>query len=261
MANEAYELLAMLMRYVFVLIGCLILFRAYRWMRKDARNYKREMKRLPDAGLVGEMVDMNTGKNYPLPREGVLGSAASSDIRIRAAGVGGRHVAFAFENGKGVRITPQLRRRVFLDGQEVRGDAYALHGSQLQVGDTVLRVRLFAGLNVPHPVEYQPPEDMDDTDWLPDNGGAAGYPVPGEVYAYPGQPPLEAAPEETVQPAGGYVGDYDPAGQMTWDYAYSLDEINEARQQEGIPQDFAEDGEADYDYESPLPRHRRRGRH
>ena len=66
MAGEAYEILALLMRYVFVLIGALVLLRAYRWMRRDARNYRREMRTLPDAGLVGEIVDLRTGKSQPL---------------------------------------------------------------------------------------------------------------------------------------------------------------------------------------------------
>lgn len=269
MAGEAYELLAMLMRYVFVLIGGLILFRAYRWMRRDARNYKREMKRLPDAGLVGEMVDLHTGRSYPLPREGVLGSASSCDIRIRENGVGRRHALFAFENGKGVRITAQTGKPVLLDGQEVRGFGYALHGSQLQMGDTVLRVRLFAGLNVPHPVRYEQLEQPEEEEWLPSGDEGAGYPMPGEVAAYPAQPMEQPAPQEQAQPDEGYMGNYTPNGEMTWEYAYSLEELNQALQQGG--QDAAQLFEAEnedapgpdggFDYQSPLPRRRRRGRH
>jgi hypothetical protein len=60
MSGEAYEILALLMRYVFALIGALIVFRSFIWLRKDARAYRKEMKTLPDAGLVGEIVDLDT---------------------------------------------------------------------------------------------------------------------------------------------------------------------------------------------------------
>ena len=37
MSGEAYEILALLMRYVFALIGALIVFRSFIWLRKEAR--------------------------------------------------------------------------------------------------------------------------------------------------------------------------------------------------------------------------------
>ena len=141
MAGEAYEILALLMRYVFVLIGALVLLRAYRWMRRDARNYRREMRTLPDAGLVGEIVDLRTGKSQPLPREGDMGASRECDIHVRGAGVLRHHVRFAFEEGKGVMITPSRLGKTFLGGAQLRAPGYALHGTQLQLGDALLRVR------------------------------------------------------------------------------------------------------------------------
>ena len=104
MSGEAYEILALLMRYVFALIGALIVFRSFIWLRKDARAYRKEMKTLPDAGLVGEIVDLNTGKAQPLPREGVIGSARECDIRVKGDGVLRRHARLEFTEGKGKTI-------------------------------------------------------------------------------------------------------------------------------------------------------------
>ena len=36
-SSEAYEIIALLMRYVFVFIVGLIVWRAFRWLRRDAR--------------------------------------------------------------------------------------------------------------------------------------------------------------------------------------------------------------------------------
>lgn len=265
MANEAYELLAMLMRYVFVLIGVLILFRAYRWLRRDAKNYRREMKRLPDAGLVGEAVDLNGGKSYPLPREGTLGSASACDIRLRQNGVARRHASFAFENGKGLKITPHLRGKVLLDGSEVRGYAHAIHGSQLQIGDALLRIRLFAGLNVPHPVQYQqnPVPENEEEEWPGDEMPAA-FPMPGGIPAMEQEEAVPAwpMPGEQRETPYGYAGNYTDDGQMTWEYAYSLEELNQAQQEMWngqTPPDDADESDEPMPYQSPLPRRRRRG--
>lgn len=257
MASEAYEILAMFMRYIFVLIGALILFRAFRWMRRDARNYRREMKRLPDAGFVGEMVDMRSGKSQPLPREGLLGSSSACDIRVKGAGVHRRHALFSFVDGKGLLVTPVMRHRITMENVELTGPAYALHGTQLKIGECLLRVRLFAGLNVPNPRSFQmdmPMEqdgDTAETDIFP-------YPF-GDTPAYDGDPsplpgdtwpdsPQEGAPAPWTSP---FAPEAYPAEAP----------VNPAVQPPafgGIPDDTPND-EA-LPYQSPVVRHRRRDR-
>lgn len=154
MQAEAYELMAMLMRYVFIGLGVLILFRGYRQMRRDARAHKKEMKKLPDAGLVGEVVDLETGKSQPLPREGMMGSSSACDIRIRRRGVKRTHALFDFVEGKGLRIRPYRGHKVMMEGVRLSASAYALHGTQVTLGNAHIRIRLFAGLNVPHPASF-----------------------------------------------------------------------------------------------------------
>ena len=162
MQNSGYEMLALFMRYVFVFLMALILLRSLWWLRKDARQFRKELKQLPDAGLVGELVDVHTGKRYPLMREGELGAGRQNDVRLKGSNVPKHALRFLFVSGKGLQVTPVSRHRVFLDGETVRGSGYALHGTQMEIGTAVLRVRLFAGLDVPRRVLYD--EDGDKLD-------------------------------------------------------------------------------------------------
>lgn len=266
MAEGAYELLALGMRYVFVLIGLLILWRAFRWIRRDAKNYQKEMRSLPDAGLVGEMVDLRTGRAQPLPRDGTIGASRECDIRVKGAGVKHTHALFAFEEGKGLKITPSRGARVLLSGAPVKGSGHALHGTQLQVGDAMLRVRLFAGLNVPFPAAY--PQDAPD---IPldnfysyddqaeaDVSPALPFPAPGFAQAED-QAPFSFPGGESAPPADpGYEGNYTDDGQMTWQYAYSLEELRRAQADLDAAQNDADEA---LPYQSPIPRRRRRQRH
>ena len=252
MSGDAYEILALLMRYVFAVIGALIVFRSFIWLRKDARAYRKEMRSLPDAGLIGEMVDLDTGKAQPLPREGVIGSSRECDIRVKGDYVLRRHARFEFEEGKGLKIIPSRRGLTLLGGVEMRGPGWALHGTQIGIGSHTLRVRLFAGLNVPMPAAYPEPDTILDAEdeeipWT-------NITVENNYYL-PEEQPADAVP--FGEKAQDYDGNYDEDGQMTWQYAYSLEDL---RQEQAARQwiDAQEDAEA----EEPEPpkRRRRRGR-
>lgn len=252
MASEAYELLALFMRYLFVLMGTLILWRAYRWMRRDAKAYKKEMKRLPDAGLIGEIVNLNTGKSQPLPREGILGSSAACDVRVKGAGVSGRHALFSFVEGKGLMITPVGHKLVLMENTELRGPAYALHGTQLQLGECFLRVRLFAGLNVPHPSMFQR-----------DDGGYSVMPGTEEEETLS---PFGELPVCEENSAEGYIPDpMNPFGDHPWNETDPRDSRNTFEPEtvwEGQEAPFTAPEDEALPYESPIPaqRHRRRDR-
>lgn len=153
----AYELLSMGLRYWFVLLAVFLLWRAYRLMRKDRRDYRRTLRQLPDAGLVGEVVDLRENRGIPLPREGMMGSGRSCDVRV--PGLKRREMEFTFRPGRGVRLIPVHRRHgASLDGEALRaGDAFALHGTVLEIRDQSFRFRLFAGLDLPERVPPPPP--------------------------------------------------------------------------------------------------------
>ena len=249
MSGDAYEILALLMRYVFAVIGALIVFRSFIWLRKDARAYRKEMRSLPDAGLIGEMVDLDTGKAQPLPREGVIGSSRECDIRVKGDGVLRRHVRFEFVDGKGLKLIPARRGLTLLNGVEMRGPGWALHGTQLGIGAHALRVRMFAGLNVPMPAAYPEPDTILD---------AADEEIPWtnitveNSYYLPEEQPADAVP------FGGnpdYDGNYDDDGQMTWQYAYSMEDL---RQEQAARQWI--DSQEDAEEPEPRSRRKRRGR-
>ena len=181
MATEAYEILSLAMRYVFAALGALIVLRAYRWLLKDHRAHKKEMKNLPDAGLVGEIVLLDTGKAFPLPREGTLGSARSCDICIRRQGIRRLHLTLNFADGKGVRLTLHRGAAALLDGGPAAG-GYALHGSVIDLGSAQLRVRLFAGLNVPRLAPFKQEAFASDDEFVPDDALISDELVPDDGF-------------------------------------------------------------------------------
>lgn len=154
MPSEIYEVIAQGARYWFLFLMALIVWRSFRWYRRDKRQAKKRRKLLPDAGYVGEMVvlegggGLNRGDALPVPCEGTLGSLRSNDLCVPAAGVGKRHLWFCFEEGEGLKIEPFRTMTAVVDGQELSGrnaSVYMAHGSRLFVGEAVLRLRLFAG--------------------------------------------------------------------------------------------------------------------
>ena len=238
-----YELWALLMRYIYVFLGVLILWRAYRWLRRDARAYKKEMRSLPDAGLIGEVVDLSTGKSQPLPREGMMGAARSCDIRVKGTGVKRKHALFALEEGKGLQIIPHLGGKVIMEGIEVRGSAHALHGTIVQLGEKQLRVRLFAGLKVPHPSQF-PMEAP-----YQEEGREAWDSFEQDMTPPPFQSPFQApfVPQEE--------GEMPVYGNVSRQAEVNMPFIPP------MPQEAEEEGEDEaLPYQSPLPQRRRRSR-
>jgi len=223
MDSHAYQLLALGARYLFVFWAGVIVLRASLSLLKEHRQRKKTLRNLPDAGMVGEICDVDSGKSYPLPREGVLGGGRGCDIRIR--GLRRRHVNFAFVDGKGLLLTPCHHRSVvLLDGQPIRRGGYALHGACMQAGEYQLRIRLFAGLKMPRRAQYaqyfQPafeedlyaPDDLlftpvqpDFIPYPPEEAPIAqsdeNYAPPAAYYAPPSQ---EAAAPETFYQAAAY---------------------------------------------------------
>lgn len=52
-------------RYWFTFLGVLIVWRSFRWLRKDRRAKHRRLKQLPDAGMVGELVVLTGSEELP----------------------------------------------------------------------------------------------------------------------------------------------------------------------------------------------------
>ena len=204
MNSSAYQLIALGARYLFVFLAFLIVFRAGLSLLTEHFRRKKKLRNLPDAGMVGEMRDIDNDRAYPLPREGTLGGGRGCDIRLK--GLRRRHVNFSFVEGKGLLLTPcHSRSEVLLNHEPIHKGGYALHGALMHAGGYTLRIRLFAGLNVPRAASYaerfQP--IYDEELYAPDPYSLTPvYPYDAPPVAYPEE---EAPPVYTpYEPAPVY---------------------------------------------------------
>ena len=206
MADAPYELLALGLRYWFVLLLVATLARAVWLMWGERREYNRALKRLPDAGLVGEVVELNSGKSQPLPREGLIGSGRGCDIRF--PGLHRREMEFVFRPGLGLKLIPIHRNhQSILDGEPLnKADSFALHGTVLQLRSLTLRFRLFAGLDLPYREAVN----------------EAGYFDPAFSDA-DSDSPWDAVPAPGMQP-GFYANE--PVLEQDWQYALPNEYLN-----------------------------------
>ncbi len=259
MPADKYEILALVARYWFTFLGVVIVWRSFVWLRKDARLKRKRLKQLPDAGLVGELVvlagneTLPPGTVIPLPREGTLGSLRSCDISVPCSGVASLHGDFRFVNGVGLILTPAPRQSFMVDGEEpgpAQREWVLHHGSRLMVGDALLRMRLFMGLETARSAAFW--QDGPDLNGLPE----MAMEPPQEDEAYPGGPgyTVPVVMEEDFDP--GWEEDTRPHRQqlLSWQdtgrYAYN------GQYQMPEPQEAAEDAMEDWPYpyeEQPVP--------
>lgn len=212
MPEKVYEIIALAARYWFSLLGLVIVWQSFIWLRRDRRDKHRRLRQLPDAGMIGEMVviqgsdELPEGSTMPIPHEGVLGYLRTCDVVVPVEGVASCHCDFSFIPGKGLQVYPRGGNFALVDGEFVHKRKESKqhpmhHGSRLQVGEAVLRLRVFKGLEVerhstviPDDIPV-PPQDWHDT-----------------TYIYHQVPALwDTAPMPPVQPPYdmGY-GPYDP---------------------------------------------------
>lgn len=156
---RVYEVLSLAMRYFFTCLGILIVWCSFSWLRKDRGQKHKRLKQLPDAGTIGILTvevgskDLKPGEIIPVPHEGVLGYLRTCDVVVPADDVAKAHLDFTFVDGKGLFIYPRRGCEAVVDGMLLTsrrdGSRFPMqHGSVLQVGQAVLRLGVFAGLNV-----------------------------------------------------------------------------------------------------------------
>ena len=205
---KVYEVLALAMRYFFTLMGVMIVWRAFSWLSKDRRLKHRRLRQLPDAGTIGILTveagskQLKPGEVIPVPHEGVLGYLRTCDVVVPVDDVATMHLDFTFVDGKGLYIYPRRGCEAMVDGMLLtnRRDAQRCpmqHGSTLEIGQAVLRLGVFAGLNVK---EAQP------MSFIPEDDYSAGAtyipPTPPPVYPpYPPQQSYPPYPQAPYQPA------------------------------------------------------------
>jgi len=154
LSQDYYELLVLAARYVFALLGVVVVWRAANWLRQDFRERRWVKSALPDAGYIGTLHVMEgqskrliPGDSLPLPTEGVLGSGAGCDVRVSHATVGRRHALFEFRPD-GLHLRPYRDERLQVDGHPLPQGCEAIlaHGAMLTLGGVMLQLRLFAGI-------------------------------------------------------------------------------------------------------------------
>ena len=197
MTREGYEVLALVMRYVFVLLGAWIVVRAFLWLRRDHRALMREMKAHPNPGQIGELADVKTDKRWPVCQEGLIGSAGKCDICVKKQGLRRLHATYRYVPGKGVLVTPIRRAPLTVDEVRPGRSALALSGSVLRAGDAVLRFHLDPSTGVPERTEIIPPQEDSEESWMqlfeggydPDVNDPLAPMGPGGVPGFPENAP------------------------------------------------------------------------
>lgn len=213
MAPLDFEILSKLMRYVFTFLGALIVWRTFSWLRKDRRENHKRLKALPDAGSIGLLTvlrgssELKEGSVIPVPSEGVLGFVRTCDIVVPVTDVVAQHLDFTFHNGKGLYIYPRRGCPAAVDGipLESRADSrrYPMHhGSVLQVGEALLQLGVFAGLDVKHADGAWEDAPADDTADMPPQPPYPQYAPPQGDYPQdmPPQPPYQPFPPQQTPP-------------------------------------------------------------
>ncbi len=228
MSAELYEVLSLAARYLFALLGIVIVLRAYFWLLSDRAERKRLLRRLPFAGTVGEFVvvaggpELPEGTAIPVPWEGILGSVRVSDLCVPCEGVRRKHLSFFYDRNLGLLIRPfsgcEAQTDAGLVNCHSRPESAPLrHGSFLGVGQAVLRLRVYAALDPSAGFDELRASDA------PSREGS-GFAPPSSVTGFSGSSPESLPPFPAGTPGyapppsmDGFPGPYPESVRMTPD--------------------------------------------
>jgi hypothetical protein len=145
LTSDLYALIALAARYWFVALIVTLLFRGWRMTVADNRRAKLLREWMGQTGCVGELI-LNPGSkkrvSYPIPREGVLGSAVSADVRIRHRDMQRAHAHFELREG-GLLMKPMGRAELKVGGGFTGEAVFLEDGDVLTVGKLQLMLVLF----------------------------------------------------------------------------------------------------------------------
>ena len=154
MSANAYEILALAMRYVFAGLMVLIVLRAWRISLVDSRRATRLRRLSPDTGIIGEMLVVNgserarPGMHYPVTLEGTIGSNRRADIRVRHSTVRGRHAIYQMTD-EGLFVRGHANARIRDKFGRGARELMLQDGDILRVGDVALMLVLTDGGSEP----------------------------------------------------------------------------------------------------------------
>lgn len=161
MGADAYEVLAICMRYVFAALMVLIVLRAWRITARDGRRATKLRRLSPQTGIVGELMVMEGGERardglrYRVILEGSIGSGRRCDVRIRHSSVRARHALFQMTND-GLFVRSHAGARI-ADGHGIPQRELILHdGDLLSIGQVHLMLILAEADDTPDELERRP---------------------------------------------------------------------------------------------------------
>lgn len=143
---DLYTILSLAARYLFCGLMVLIVFRAWRITVVDNRRARILRAWTPETGCIGEFL-VNPGKgkkraSVTIPREGLLGSGASADVRLKHDDLRKKHAYFEQREG-GLLLKPLRGARVEFHGG-ISGDQLLLRdGDVIAIGKLKLMLVLF----------------------------------------------------------------------------------------------------------------------
>jgi len=185
LSSDLYALVALAARYWFVALIVIILFRGWRMTVADNRRAKLLRAWMGQTGCVGEWI-VNPGSkkraSYPIPREGVLGSGRSADVRIRHRDVRRAHAHFELREG-GLLIRPLGRAQLSVGSGHTGEAVFLQDGDVLTIGRLKLMLALFET-----PAEEDEPDEWFEVESVdsPDDEGEDFYDeLPKSPYARP----------------------------------------------------------------------------
>ena len=155
---EVYEVISLAARYFFALFIAFLALRGLSQTLAERREEQEQLRHLPGAGTVGELVVVSGGQHldaetwFPVPREGVLGSLRTCDLAVEARGVAGHHLDFCWKDGVGLLLKPRRGCQVFVNDQPLDESSAPetvplTHGAILRIGEASLRFLVFAALD------------------------------------------------------------------------------------------------------------------
>ena len=150
MGANAYELLALAMRYVFAGLIVLIVLRAWYGASVDSQRATKLRKLSPDTGIIGEMLVTDGGERakpgmrYPVTLEGTIGSNRRADIRIRHSSIRGRHAIYQMTD-EGFFVRGHANIRIGDGSGRFARELLLQDGEHLQVGRVMLMLVLSDG--------------------------------------------------------------------------------------------------------------------
>ena len=119
MNENAYELVALAMRYFFAAMMVLIVLRAGRGALVDSRRAAKLRRLSPSTGITGELIvtegdgKIRRGTRYPVIQEGIIGSSRKADISVRHPAVRRRHAYFQLTK-EGLRIRGHAGAKLYV---------------------------------------------------------------------------------------------------------------------------------------------------